>query len=634
MSLQTSASGKDASVDIPMQRFRYPYKNARPRYQRLVPGVEVSEASSSASSNIIVSDPESGKQTYATFREVLPDFDDEENKDDEDRISRPLLASHKKSLALGLPGSEKRFWFQRSKTLYDPDEIATQPSVFDDPDTLEEFRPNDAWENIHRFDPDERWTWGEEHTLIRKIDLKIMLFAAIMFMALELDRSNISQALTDNMLGDLGMNTNDYNLGQTVFRFAFLCAELPSQLIAKWIGPDIWIPTQMVVWSIVGSAQYYLKGRSSFLVCRGLLGMLQGGFIPEVILYLSYFYKHHELSLRLGFFWTASALADVLGGFLAFGILHLRGVEGQAGWRWLFLIEGFITLVAGLFAFVLMPSSPTSTASWFRGKDGWFTKREEKIMVNRIIREDPSKSSMHNREPLTFALLWKSMKDFDLWPIYILGLTFQTPMSTPSAYLTLSLRGLGFDTFKTNLLVIPSKVLHVITMLGLTYAGEVFGELTYTALIGQIWALPFLIFMNLVDINQINKWFAWLIMTALLCYPNAHPIQVGWNSRNSNAVRSRTVSAALYNMCVQTSGIISANIYREDDAPQYNRGNHVLLSILILNIFLYLGTKIYYIKRNAYRDRVWNSMSEDEKLTYLATTSDEGNKRLDFRFAH
>jgi len=71
-----------------------------------------------------------------------------------------------------------------------------------------------------------------------------------------------------------------------------------------------------------------------------------------------------------------------------------------------------------------------------------------------------------------------------------------------------------------NLLVIPSKVLHVIAMLALTYAEEVFGEITLVALIGQLWALPFLVLVYLVDLNSINKWMAWGIMTALLMYPS------------------------------------------------------------------------------------------------------------------
>lgn len=141
-------------------------------------------------------------------------------------------------------------------------------------------------------------------------------------------------------------------------------------------------------------------------------------------------------------------------------------------------------------------------------------------MVNRILREDPSKSSMHSRQPLTPSLLWKSIKDHDLWPIYILGLTFQTPMTTPGNYLTLSLKRFGFGTFNTNLLVIPSKIFHVMNMLCLTYAAEIFGELTLIAMIGQIWALPAIVLINIVDINKVNKWIAWAIMTVLLSYPS------------------------------------------------------------------------------------------------------------------
>lgn len=201
--------------------------------------------------------------------------------------------------------------------------------------------------------------------------------------------------------------------------------------------------------------------------------------------------------------------------------LSYRGITGNPVLNLVLTgYQGFLTLLAGLFAFILMPSSPTSTASWFRGKSGWFNEREEKIMVNRIIREDPSKSSMHNRQPLTLGLLWKSVQDYDLWPIYILGLTFQTPMSTPANYLTLSLKGLGFGTYNTNLLVIPSKIFHVINMLCLTYAAEIFGELTFIAMIGQIWALPAIVLINVIDINKVNKWIAWGVMTVLLSYPS------------------------------------------------------------------------------------------------------------------
>lgn len=87
-------------------------------------------------------------------------------------------------------------------------------------------------------------------------------------------------------------------------------------------------------------------------------------------------------------------------------------------------------------------------------------------------------------------------------------------------------------------------------------------------------------------------------------------------------------------MAVQTSSIISSQIYRQDDKPLYRRGNKVLLGIAAYNTILFIGAKFYYVWKNSKRDAIWDKMSHDEKLAYLATTNDKGNKRLDFRFAH
>ncbi|KAF9486410.1 MFS general substrate transporter [Pholiota conissans] len=459
-----------------------------------------------------------------------------------------------------------------------------------------------------------------------------MIWTFIMFFSLELDRSNISQANADNFLNDLHLTTNDFNLGNILFRLSFLCAELPSQLVSKRVGPDVWIPCQMILWSIVSLSQFWLNGKGSFLACRCLLGFLQGGFIPDVVLYLSYFYTKNELPIRLAFFWVSNYTSDMVSAFVATGILSLRGVHGEAGWRYLFLIEGGITLLVGLLSFIMMPPGPTQTKAWFRPK-GWFTEREEIIMVNRVLRDDPSKSDMHNREGLNVKMIWEALKDWRLWPLYALGLTHMVPVIPPQTYLTLSLRNLGFTTTQTSLLSIPSLFMGMSLLLVMAFVSEIINSRIAATLVLQFWALPLLI--ALFTFNQTTSQWAYFAVVSLIAgYPYVHPIQVAWASRNSYSVRTRTISASVYNMFVQAANIIAANIYRADDKPLYKRGNKDLIAICCMNISLYIGTYFFYRTLNARREKIWTSMSSKEQQEYLETTADDGNKRLDFRFAY
>ncbi|VDB87853.1 unnamed protein product [Peniophora sp. CBMAI 1063] len=534
------------------------------------------------------------------------------------------------------PDSTTRFsdiFLRRRRAPADLDAIATKRSVYDDPSLAPHYWPKKEYENYHRFDPNVRWTVREEKALVRKLDWRVMLWACITFSALNIDRNNLGNANSDNFLADLGLTTNDYNWGNSIFRLTFLCAELPSQMVSKRLGPDRWIPTQMCAWSLVTLAQFWLTGRSSFFICRALLGFIQGGFIPDLILYLSYFYTKTELPLRLAWFWMSSDICAIVSSFLSFGVLHMRGIAGKEGWRWLFMVEGLITLTIGVATFFMMPPSPSQTRTWFR-PNGWFSEREEYIVVSRVLRDDPTKGDMHNREGLTLKRLWQAATDYDLWPVYILGLTFGIPVSSPSTYLTLSLKNLGFGTFNINLLTIPEQVASIFTNLGISLISEFVNERSFVAMAQDLWSLPFLVGIYCLPANP-NPWIYYGLATALLSYPYTHPIQVAWCSRNAGAVASRTVNASLYNMFVQASGVISSQIYRKDDAPRYRRGNRVLITIAVINIVvLYPGTKVYYIWRNKQRAKIWDAMTPEERSEYLATTKDVGNRRLDFRFAH
>ncbi len=136
---------------------------------------------------------------------------------------------------------------------------------------------------------------------------------------------------------------------------------------------------------------------------------------------------------------------------------------------------------------------------------------------------------MHNRQGLTPKLLWQSLLDYDLWLVYLLGLTWTIPATPVTAYLTLKLKALGFNVFETNLLTIPAYVLFLLQLLFWTWLSEKINSRFWIVLACQIWMLPLVIALELMPALA-SPW-SWYAVTALLVgYPYVHAI-LGKKSR-------------------------------------------------------------------------------------------------------
>jgi len=144
-------------------------------------------------------------------------------------------------------------------------------------------------------------------------------------------------------------------------------------------------------------------------------------------------------------------------------------------------------------------------------------------------------------------------------PIYLIALSFGMPTNPMSAYLTLQLRDIGFDTFQTNLLTIPAYLLFIFQLLFWTWISERWNQRFLVGLSSQIWALPLLLFLEYMPADTGN-WIKYTVAALLVGHPYVHAILVAITSRNAGTVRTRTVASALYNMFCQASSIISQNV--------------------------------------------------------------------------
>lgn len=199
-------------------------------------------------------------------------------------------------------------------------------------------------------------------TALSKARKRLLPLIMIMFALSMLDRSNIG-FVKSYIEVDAGIGGTAYAFGAGLFFIGYALFEVPSNLILHRVGARVWLSRIMITWGIVTIAMMFIRDPTSFYILRFLLGVTEAGFSPGVILYLTYWFPSQYRSQAYGLYYFGVPIALMFGGPLTGLILEMPNLGGISNWQWMFIIQGGVTVIIGIFSFFWLVSKP-EYAKW------------------------------------------------------------------------------------------------------------------------------------------------------------------------------------------------------------------------------------------------------------------------------
>jgi len=225
-------------------------------------------------------------------------------------------------------------------------------------------------------------------SVIRKVSRRLIPFLFLLYVFSYLDRINVAFAAL-SMNRDLGLTPTMFGIANTVFYLGYMFFEIPSNLMLARYGARIWIPRIMITWGIASTATMFASTPASLYLIRFLVGVAEAGFVPGVLLYLTYWFPQSHRARANAVFMIAMPVTIAFGASISGLILQWGdGLLGLAGWRWLFLVEGLPSVLLGVIAAVYLTSRPADAK--------WLTETEKTVLQASLaggVGPSPSRTS-------------------------------------------------------------------------------------------------------------------------------------------------------------------------------------------------------------------------------------------------
>ncbi|KAF3769746.1 MFS general substrate transporter [Cryphonectria parasitica EP155] len=421
----------------------------------------------------------------------------------------------------------------------------------------------------------------EERKLVRKIDLYLLPAIWCMYLLSYMDRTNIGNAKTSGMATDLGLGSNEYSMALTVFFIGYVVCEVPSNMILARTRPSIFLPTIMFLWGCVTIAMAWVPNYQALVGLRVVVGVLESGFAPGVLLILSSWYKPNEQAKRFGVYISAAILSGAFGGLIAGAIeQNLDGAHGLPGWRWLFVVEGAATAGWSIVASFLLLDFPANTKR--------LTDRERELATKRLQWSRPvvGEEKMGHLTALKHSVLnWRT------W-IFVVGYMAVVGSSTLSYFYPTLVEGLGYSGAVTQYMTVPiylaaficTAINSVFMDKKPQYRGYALGAWMGLAMVCAI--------ITCVVYNFHARYALLVIMASGLWASNALSLAYASTTFGSMNHEVRGISLAIVNAMGNLAQIYGAYLFPSGDAPKYLMGFGVISGLCFTGIVSYLALQV------------------------------------------
>ncbi|MDY7546701.1 MFS transporter [Glaciimonas sp. CA11.2] len=259
----------------------------------------------------------------------------------------------------------------------------------------------------------------DESATYAKVMWRLIPFLFLCYVCSYLDRVNVGFAKLQ-MMSDLNLSEAVYGLGAGMFFVGYLLFEVPSNLIMQKVGARLWIARIMVTWGVISGAMMFVTTPTSFYIMRFVLGVAEAGFIPAILLYLTYWFPASRRGKVTALFMTGIPMSGVIGGPLSGWILHaMSGSHGLAGWQWLFFLEGIPTVILGVMAFFYLDDK-IADAKWL--------SPAQRTMLEKNLAADKHGKTLHSlRDGFTNPKVWLLSFIYLFFTMGLYGVSFWLP---------------------------------------------------------------------------------------------------------------------------------------------------------------------------------------------------------------